>query len=242
MPPDRRTATIRRLSSRLVRAAGLEEPFSSGAFRLIEWKDLMKITVIGAGYVGLVTAAGFAEMGNNVMCVEADPDKLRMLGGHCRYTNRGSSRCSRCNVQAGRLSFTGSLAQAAKESDIFFLAVGTPPSADGSPDMSYVYGAAAEVGRTIKRYSILVNKSTVPVGTADRVRSIVEKSFKTRGAKIVRRREQSRIPEGRRRGQGLHESGAHHPRLRQRACREHAAPPLRAFQPQPRPHRRDAAA
>ncbi|MGZ8264696.1 MAG: UDP-glucose dehydrogenase family protein [Burkholderiales bacterium] len=145
----------------------------------------MKITVVGAGYVGLVTAAGFAEMGNNVNCVEADPGKLRMLeSGIVPIHEPGLEPLLQYNVQAGRLSFTGSLAHAADESEIFFIAVGTPPSADGSPDMSYVYGAAAEIARVINRYSVLVTKSTVPVGTADRVRSIVKSELQARAANI----------------------------------------------------------
>jgi UDPglucose 6-dehydrogenase len=145
----------------------------------------VKITVIGAGYVGLVTAAGFAEMGNDVRCVESDAEKLRMLDqGMLPIYEPGLEPLVEYNVQAGRLSFTASLAEAAEDSEIFFIAVGTPPSADGSPDMSYVYGAAAQIAGTIKRYSILVNKSTVPVGTADRVRAIVEKTLKGRSANI----------------------------------------------------------
>jgi UDPglucose 6-dehydrogenase len=145
----------------------------------------VKITVIGAGYVGLVTAAGFAEMGNDVTCVEVDPDKLRMLeSGLVPIHEPGLEPLLQYNVQAGRLSFTGSLEEAAKESEIFFIGVGTPPSADGSPDMSYVFRAAAQIGRAIHRYSIIVNKSTVPVGTADRVRGIVAQELKTRGANI----------------------------------------------------------
>ena len=145
----------------------------------------MKITVIGAGYVGLVTAAGFAEMGNDVTCVESNPERLAMLAqGIVPIHEPGLEPLLEYNVQAGRLSFTSSLADAAVESDIFFIAVGTPPSEDGSPDMSYVYGAAAEIGGTIDRYSILVTKSTVPVGTADRVRGIVEKTLKARSANI----------------------------------------------------------
>jgi UDPglucose 6-dehydrogenase len=99
----------------------------------------VKITVIGGGYVGLVTAAGFAEMGNDVTCVETDPNKLRMLeAGEIPIHEPGLEPLVEYNVQAGRLSFASTLAQSAQESDIFFVAVGTPPSADGSPDMSYV--------------------------------------------------------------------------------------------------------
>jgi UDPglucose 6-dehydrogenase len=145
----------------------------------------VKITVIGAGYVGLVTAAGFAEMGNDVKCVESDPEKLRMLeDGQVPIHEPGLEPLLQYNVQAGRLSFTGSLRDATEESDLFFVAVGTPPSADGSPDMSYVHGVAGEIGRAIKRYSIVVNKSTVPVGTADRVRGIIRNELQARSANI----------------------------------------------------------
>ena len=145
----------------------------------------MKISVVGAGYVGLVTGAGFAEMGNNVVCVEADAAKLRMLeSGICPIHEPGLEPLLANNVKAGRLTFTGSLQSAAENCEIFFLAVGTPPSDDGSPDMSYVHGAAAEVGRTIQRYAMLVTKSTVPVGTADKVRSIVKSELEKRGAKL----------------------------------------------------------
>jgi UDPglucose 6-dehydrogenase len=124
-------------------------------------------------------------MGNDVTCVEASPERLRMLEqGIVPIHEPGLEPLLEYNVQAGRLSFTSSLAQAAEESDIFFIAVGTPPCADGSPDMSYVYGAAAEIGGAIKRYSVLVTKSTVPVGTADRVRAVMDRTLKGRSANI----------------------------------------------------------
>lgn len=143
----------------------------------------MKISVVGAGYVGLVTAAGFAEMGNTVVCVESDAGKIRMLeAGIVPIHEPGLEALLHSNVRAGRLSFTASLAHAAAESELFFIAVGTPPCSDGSLDMSYVYGVASEVGRTIERYSILITKSTVPVGTADKVQSIVKTELKRRGS------------------------------------------------------------
>ena len=145
----------------------------------------MKITIIGAGYVGLVAAAGFAEMGNTVVCVESDANKLRMLeSGIVPIHEPGLGPLLQSNVKAGRLSFTMSLARAAADSELFLIAVGTPPSEDGSPDMSYVYGAASEIARTINRYSILATKSTVPVGTADRIRSIVREEIAKREASI----------------------------------------------------------
>ena len=135
----------------------------------------MKVTIVGAGYVGLVSAAGFAEMGNHVICVESDTGKLKMLrSGVVPIHEPGLEPLLKSNVRAGRLTFTGSLAEAADECELFFIAVGTPPSSDGSPDMSHVEGVAREVGSTINRYSLLVTKSTVPVGTADRIRNIVQ--------------------------------------------------------------------
>ena len=145
----------------------------------------MKITIVGGGYVGLVTAAGFAEMGNSVTCVESDPSKLRMLeSGIVPIHEPGLDALLTSNVKAGRLVFTASLGRAAEDCQLFFIAVGTPPQADGSPDMSYVHGVAREVGQAINGYAVLITKSTVPVGTADKVRSIVEGELKSRGAGI----------------------------------------------------------
>ena len=145
----------------------------------------MKITIVGAGYVGLVTATGFAEMGNTVLCVESDASKLRMLeSGIVPIHEPGLEAMLKSNVKAGRLAFSSSLARAAEDCEIFFIAVGTPPQDDGSPDMSYVHGVAKEVGQAINGYAVLITKSTVPVGTADKVRSIVESELAARGAKI----------------------------------------------------------
>jgi UDPglucose 6-dehydrogenase len=145
----------------------------------------MKITIIGAGYVGLVTAAGFAEMGNTVLCVESDASKLRMLeSGIVPIHEPGLDALLASNVKAGRLAFSSSLARAAEDCQIFFIAVGTPPQDDGSPDMSYVQGVAREVGQAINGYATLITKSTVPVGTADQVRSIVQSELAARGSKI----------------------------------------------------------
>jgi len=145
----------------------------------------VKISVIGAGYVGLVSGAGFAEMGNDVVCVEADAAKVRMLeSGIVPIHEPGLEPLLENNARSGRLSYTSSLAQATQDCEIFFIAVGTPPSADGSPDMSYVYGVASEVGRAIQGYAMLVTKSTVPVGTADKIREIVKSELEKRGAAI----------------------------------------------------------
>ena len=145
----------------------------------------MKITIVGAGYVGLVSAAGFAEMGNTVMCVEADAAKVGMLeSGIVPIYEPGLADLVHSNAAAGRLSFTTSLAKAVEGCELYFIAVGTPPAADGSPDMSYVHGVAAEIGRTIHSYSVITTKSTVPVGTADRVREIISAELAKRGAAV----------------------------------------------------------
>ena len=145
----------------------------------------MNITVIGAGYVGLASAGGFAEMGNTVTCVEADNAKVRMLeAGVVPIHEPGLQELLSKNIKAGRLLFKTSLEEAAFESELFFIAVGTPPAAGGAPDMSFVYQAAQEIGRTIPGYALLVTKSTVPVGTADRIRAIVSAELEKRGARI----------------------------------------------------------
>jgi UDPglucose 6-dehydrogenase len=145
----------------------------------------VNITIVGAGYVGLVSAAGFAEMGNSVLCVESDPARLRMLeSGIVPIHEPGLDRLIESNVKAGRLSFGTSLAAAAAQSEVFFIAVGTPPSGDGSPDMSYVYGVASEIGRVIERPSLIITKSTVPVGTADRNRILIKAELDKRGVAV----------------------------------------------------------
>ena len=145
----------------------------------------MKVTIVGAGYVGLVGAAGFAEMGNNVVCVESDPAKVRMLeSGIVPIHEPGLESLLQSNVRAGRLTFATSIEQVADDCELFFVAVGTPSSADGSPDMSHVHAVAAEFGRAIQRYSIIVTKSTVPVGTADCIRDIVAGELTKRGVSI----------------------------------------------------------
>jgi UDPglucose 6-dehydrogenase len=145
----------------------------------------VKITIVGGGYVGLVTAAGFAEMGNDVLCVETDPAKLRMLeAGIVPIHEPGLESMLESNVRAGRLSFSESLRNAVKDCEIFFIAVGTPPRGDGSPDMSYVHGVARDIGALITKYSIVVTKSTVPVGTADCIQGIIKAQLQLRGAAI----------------------------------------------------------
>lgn len=145
----------------------------------------MRITVIGAGYVGLVTAAGFAEMGNTVLCVESDADRLRLLqSGVVPLHEPGLEAMVQANARGGRLSFATSITTDAAHCDVFFIAVGTPPADDGSADMSFVYRAAQEIGARIDRHSIIATKSTVPVGTADRLKEIVRAELERRGVSI----------------------------------------------------------
>ncbi|KIH76671.1 UDPglucose 6-dehydrogenase [Geoalkalibacter ferrihydriticus] len=142
----------------------------------------MNLTVIGTGYVGLVTGACFAEMGNTVYCVDIDGEKIaRLKQGIIPIYEPGLERIVQSNYQEGRLRFTTSLAEAMADSNVYFIAVGTPPGEDGSADLSYVLGVAAEIGQHLSDYAVVVNKSTVPVGTADRVRAAVQGELAKRG-------------------------------------------------------------
>ncbi len=134
----------------------------------------MKICVIGSGYVGLVTGVCFAEMGNEVLCMDVDLAKIEMLrAGQVPIYEPGLEEMLRRNLDEGRLRFTCDLTEAVEPSELFFIAVGTPEGADGSTDLSFVLEAARGIGERMTGYGIIVNKSTVPVGTADTVRGIV---------------------------------------------------------------------
>ena len=134
----------------------------------------MKVAVIGTGYVGLVTGTCFSEAGNDVLCVDNNPEKLAMLrAGKVPIYEPGLETLFERNTKEGRLNFTDSLADAVEYADIIFLALPTPPMEDGSADLKYVLGVANEIGTLLKGYKVLVNKSTVPVGTADKVRAAV---------------------------------------------------------------------
>lgn len=134
----------------------------------------MKISVIGTGYVGLVTGTCFAETGNHVICVDNDPVKLQMLNNNeVPIYEPGLETIFERNVKDGRLSFTGSLEEAVSHSEVIFLALPTPPMEDGSADLQYVLNVAAEIGDLLQDYRVIVNKSTVPVGTADKVRETI---------------------------------------------------------------------
>src|ERR1041385_5742428 len=128
----------------------------------------MKIAVIGTGYVGLVVGACFAETGNDVMCVDKDTKKLALLKrGKIPIYEPGLEEIVRRNRSNGRLSFTRDLAAAVRDSTIIFIAVGTPTGEDGSADLQHVLAAAREISRAMNGYKIIVDKSTVPVGTSE---------------------------------------------------------------------------
>ncbi|MEL6676416.1 MAG: UDP-glucose/GDP-mannose dehydrogenase family protein [Bacteroidota bacterium] len=134
----------------------------------------MKVAVVGTGYVGLVTGTCFSEAGNEVLCVDNNPEKLAMLhDGKVPIYEPGLESMFERNTKEGRLQFTDSLADAVKFADIIFLALPTPPMEDGSADLQYVLGVANEIGTLLEDYRVVVNKSTVPVGTADKVREAI---------------------------------------------------------------------
>ncbi len=145
----------------------------------------MNITVVGTGYVGLVTGACFAEMGNSVTCVDTDEAKVHQLKeGIIPIYEPGLEAIVRENSKAGRLLFNTSLSQAMQQSALYFIAVGTPPGENGSADLTYVLDVAREIGRNLQGYAIVVNKSTVPVGTAEKVRDAIRAELNARGADI----------------------------------------------------------
>ena len=132
----------------------------------------MNITILGTGYVGLVTGTCFAEMGNTVTCVDIDKEKIDNLNkGVIPIYEPGLEELIQQNEKAGRLSFSTSLIDDMKNSNIFLIAVGTPESQSGEANMEYVYNVAHEIGKNLERESIVIDKSTVPVGTADKEQS-----------------------------------------------------------------------
>jgi UDPglucose 6-dehydrogenase len=142
----------------------------------------MKVTVIGTGYVGLVTGACLSEMGNHVVCLDVDERKIRLLNdGGIPIHEPGLKEIVQRNVAAGRLQFTTDIATAVGHGTLQFIGVGTPPDEDGSADLQYVVAAATNIGRHMTDYKVIVDKSTVPVGTADRVREAVTGALKARG-------------------------------------------------------------
>jgi len=143
----------------------------------------MKVTVHGTGYVGLVSGACLAETGNQVLCVDVDEGKVAALkAGDIPIFEPGLSDIVKRNVTKGRLSFTTDVAEGVAHGDIQFIAVGTPPDEDGSADMQYVLAVAKTIGTYMDDYKVVVNKSTVPVGTAARVRDVIAETLKKRNA------------------------------------------------------------
>jgi len=141
----------------------------------------MQIAVIGTGYVGLVTGACFAEFGVDVTCVDVDTAKIeRLLAGVMPIYEPGLEQIVTKNVQAGRLRFTTDVKQAVEQALVIFLAVGTPPKADGSPDLSFVEAAARSVAAHMNGYKVIVTKSTVPIGTGEYIRGLIRENRKSR--------------------------------------------------------------
>ena len=145
----------------------------------------MKVTVVGTGYVGLVTGTCLAEVGNDVLCLDVDPEKIRILNeGGIPIYEPGLLDMVKRNVAAGRLHFTTDVDKAVQFGTVQFIAVGTPPDEDGSADLQYVTAAARSIGQRMTDYKVIVDKSTVPVGTADKVRAAVAGELEKRGVEV----------------------------------------------------------
>ena len=145
----------------------------------------MKITIIGTGYVGLVTGACLAELGNNVFCLDVDQRKIDILNsGGIPIHEPGLAEIVARNRASGRLTFSTDVVAAVAHGEILFIAVGTPPDEDGSADLQYVVGAARNIGKQMNGFKVIVDKSTVPVGTADRVRAAIQQELDQRGSDV----------------------------------------------------------
>ena len=145
----------------------------------------MNLTVVGTGYVGLVSGTCFAEMGNQVTCVDVDAQKVdKLKRGIIPIYEPGLEPMVKSNHMEGRLQFTTSLPDAMTTSNVFFIAVGTPPGEDGSADLKYVLAVAKEIGENLNNYAVIVDKSTVPVGTADKVKATIQTELDKRGVDV----------------------------------------------------------
>ena len=145
----------------------------------------MKLAVIGTGYVGLVAGVCFAEAGNDVLCVDVDESKLaRLRNGELTIYEPGLEHLFARNLREGRLHFTNDLAAAVSHADIVFLALPTPQGESGEADLSYILNCARSIGGLLEEYTVIVTKSTVPVGTADKVRAAIDEAMQERGAKV----------------------------------------------------------
>ena len=146
----------------------------------------MKITIVGTGYVGLVTGACFAEVGNDVLCIDVDAAKIRTLNeGGLPIYEPGLLEMVQRNRAAGRLKFSDDIEAGVAFGEVQFIAVGTPSDEDGSADLKYVIAAARNIGRTMGEYRLIVDKSTVPVGTAEKVRTAITEELQTRGVDVA---------------------------------------------------------
>jgi UDPglucose 6-dehydrogenase len=146
----------------------------------------MRVAMFGTGYVGLVTGACLAEVGHDVVCVDIDQAKIDGLNrGVIPIYEPGLAPLVQANHAAGRLAFTTEAAGAIAHAQVIFIAVGTPPDEDGSADLQYVLAVARTIGRHLDHPAVVVNKSTVPVGTADKVRAVIAEEFSARGARIA---------------------------------------------------------
>jgi UDPglucose 6-dehydrogenase len=146
----------------------------------------MNITIIGTGYVGLVTGACLAELGNHVFCLDLDHRKIEVLNNGCvPIYEAGLKEIIERNVKAGRLTFSTDVAASVAHGCVQFIAVGTPPDEDGSADLQYVLAAACNIGRYMDDFKVVVGKSTVPVGTADKVSTVIQEELRQRGGPDV---------------------------------------------------------
>ena len=146
----------------------------------------MDVTIFGTGYVGLVTGACLAEIGHQVVCVDVDEAKVATLrAGHIPIHEPGLEPLVRENHSAGRLRFTVDAAAGVAHGEVVFIAVGTPPDEDGSADLRHVLQVARSIGQHLERPALVVDKSTVPVGTADLVRAEVQAALDARGAHVA---------------------------------------------------------
>ncbi|MFA9371609.1 MAG: UDP-glucose/GDP-mannose dehydrogenase family protein [Labilibaculum antarcticum] len=145
----------------------------------------MKISVVGTGYVGLVSGTCFSETGVEVVCVDVNEEKINLLNsGEIPIYEPGLKDIFTRNVEKNRLSFTTSLKDSLIDAEVIFIAVGTPPDEDGSADLKYVLGVAREIGRNMNKYLVVVTKSTVPVGTSKKVKAAIEEELKNRNVSI----------------------------------------------------------
>lgn len=145
----------------------------------------MRISVFGSGYVGLVSGACLADVGHEVLCMDVDPERIATLrAGEVPIHEPGLDGLIRLNAEAGRLRFTTDTEEAVQFGSLLFIAVGTPPDEDGSADLQYVLAVAESIGRHMQDYKVVIDKSTVPVGTADKVRATVQAALDARGIRL----------------------------------------------------------